>query len=223
MAIFALYCKKFHKIHTGVYLNKKIIIINTMKKILSSLAIYFILLANIPAIAADDFWDEPMKIDEAAKNQEKSVTNQEFEKVMQFFEKNKKKKEEKKKPKGAPIWQQGSTENEETPSNDISGVLKDIKEDYPTAMLPVTLITPQQTEIPPGYYRILSAKNDNGYYINFYQGNQLIAKVKALNTGNDHNQKSLNYAKLIPFNDEYMKVIYGDIDCNLEARLLIKQ
>lgn len=224
MAIFVGYCKNFHKIRTGVYLKKKIIIINNMKKILSAIIFGFVFLTGCNAFAADDFWDEPMKIDEAAKTQEKSVTNQEFEKVMQFFERKKKKKEEKKKPKGAPLWEQNVPDAEEkTPSNDISGVLKNIKEDYPTAMLPVTLITPQMTEIPPGYYRILSAKNDYGYFINFYQGNQLIAKVKAQNTGNDHNQKSLNYAKLIPFNDEYMKVIYGDIDCNLEARLLIKQ
>ena len=97
-------------------------------------------------------------------------------------------------------------------------------EEYPTVMIPVTLVTPNLTEIPPGYYRILSVKNGNDYYLNFYQGNALIAKVSAINTGNDHNQKSLNYAKVIPVdNDIYMNVIYGDIDCNIEARLVIKK
>ena len=143
---------------------------------------------------------------------------------MKLKKKKKKKKEEKKKPKGAPLWEQNVPDAEEkTPSNDISGVLKNIKEDYPTAMLPVTLITPQMTEIPPGYYRILSAKNDYGYFINFYQGNQLIAKVKANETENDYEQKTLNYVKLLTKdNEKQAKIIYGDLDCNLETTVNIK-
>lgn len=177
----------------------------------------------VPAFAEDgaDFWDEPMKIDAAAKSQEKSVTNQEFEKVMQMFEKKKKKQAEKKKPKGNPVWQ-GTPENEEQ-SDMVSGSLKDQKADYPTVMIPVTLISPSQSEIPPGYYRMLSAKNNGVYFINFYQGNTLVAKIKAVNTGNDYNQKSLNYAKIIPNGEESMHVIYGDIDCNIEATLPIKK
>lgn len=160
-----------------------------------------------------------MKIDNEAKNQQKAVTDQEFNKVLDMFKKKKKKQEDKKKPKGKPVWENSVPEEQQ---NGISNVLKDIKQDYPTVMLPVTLITPYQTEIPPGYYRVLSAKNDNGYFVNFYQGNSLVAKIQAHETGNDHNQKSLNYAKLIPVNDEYMDIIYGDIDCNIETRLEIK-
>lgn len=195
-----------------------------MKKLFILFLLLNMPLFCIPVFADDaDFWDEPMKIDSAAKSQQKSVTNQEFEKVMKFFEKKKKKKEEKKKPKGNPVWQNNNMNENIEPNDMVSGALKQQKQDYPTVMIPVTLITPTHTEIPPGYYRILSAKNDNGYFINFYQGNSLIAKVKALNTGNDYNQKSLNYAKVIPISDVYMKVIYGDIDCNIEAGLEIKQ
>lgn len=166
----------------------------------------------------EDFWDEPMKIDEAAKNQERAVTDQEFEKVMKLFEKKKKKKQEKNKPKGAPLAP--PTVEGEAPSD--SNSFKVTYEDYPTVMIPVTLITQDHKEIPPGYYRILSVKKNNEYFLNFYQGNTLVAKVEAVETGNDHNQKSLNYAKVIPVNDKYMDVIYGDIDCNIEAIVNIK-
>ena len=105
----------------------------------------------------------------------------------------------------------------------VFNVLKDLKDDYPTVMIPVTLITSEKTEITPGFYRILSAKNNEEYFINFYQGNSLVAKIKAKNTGNDFNQKSLNYAKVIPKDNNFMNVIYGDIDCNLEAVLEILQ
>ena len=75
-----------------------------MKRFLLLLVLFLMCNSTTPVVAADaDFWDEPMKVDQAAKNQEKAVTNQEFEKVMQFFEKKKKKQEEKKRPKGQPI------------------------------------------------------------------------------------------------------------------------
>ena len=191
-----------------------------MKRFLLLLVLFLMCNSTMPVMADDaDFWDEPMKIDQAANSQEKAVTNQEFEKVMQFFEKKKKKQEEKKRPKGQPIGPQ-LQEGMQPPDADA---FKVTYEEYPTVMIPVTLVTPNLTEIPPGYYRILSVKKGDDYYLNFYQGSSLIAKVAAINTGNDHNQKSLNYAKVIPYEDSYMNVIYGDIDCNIEARLVIKK
>ena len=191
-----------------------------MKRILSLTFSICLATLSLPAMADDgDFWDEPMKIDSEAKNQQKAVTDQEFEKVMNFFEKKKKKKEEKNKPKGAPIGPQMQENIQPADANSF----KVTYEEYPTIMIPVTLINYDYNEITPGFYRILSAKKDNQYYLNFYQGNSLIAKVPAINTGNDHNQKSLNYAKIIPVNDKFMDIIYGDIDCNIEARVEIKQ
>ena len=184
-----------------------------MKRFLLLLVLFLMCNSTMPVMADDaDFWDEPMKVDQAAKNQEKAVTNQEFEKK-------KKKQEEKKRPKGQPIGPQ-LQEGMQAPDADA---FKVTYEEYPTVMIPVTLVTPNLTEIPPGYYRILSVKKGDDYYLNFYQGSSLIAKVAAINTGNDHNQKSLNYAKVIPYEDSYMNVIYGDIDCNIEARLVIKK
>ena len=46
------------------------------------------------AYSDEDFWDEPMQIDESAKTQEKTVTDSDFEKVMSFFEKKKKEDQE---------------------------------------------------------------------------------------------------------------------------------
>ena len=191
-----------------------------MKRILSLTFLICLTTLSLPVLADDgDFWDEPMKIDSEAKSQQKAVTDQEFEKVMKFFEKKKKKKEEKNKPKGAPIGPQIQENIQPADANSF----KVTYEEYPTIMIPVTLINYDYNEITPGFYRILSAKKDNQYYLNFYQGNSLIAKVPAINTGNDHNQKSLNYAKIIPVNDKFMDIIYGDIDCNIEARVEIKQ
>lgn len=188
-----------------------------MKKFICILFIISFCANVLPCCAEDDFWDEPMKIDSAAKSQQKAVTDQEFNKVIEMFTKKKKKKEEKNKPKGAPIGPQ-IQEGAQPPD---ANAFKVTYEEYPTVMIPVTLLS-GDSEIPPGYYRILSVKKDYGYFLNFYQGNSLIAKVPAVNTGNDHNQKSLNYAKVIPVDDTLMNVIYGDIDCNIEAAVRIK-
>ena len=193
-----------------------------MKKFLTFYLLVMFLAPALPCDAFDDdFWDEPIKIDEAAKSQQKAVTDKEFNSVLDFFTRNKKKKEEKKKPKGAPIGPQ-LPEGQMPPSD--SNVIPATYDDYPTVMIPVTLVTPGGAEIEPGYYRILSVKAENRtFFLNFYQGNQLIAKIPAREVNTDHNQQSLNYAKIIPVNDMYVNVIYGDIDCNIEARLDIKQ
>ena len=193
-----------------------------MKRFLTFYLLVMFLAPALPCDAFDDdFWDEPIKIDEAAKSQQKAVTDKEFHSVLDFFTRNKKKKEEKKKPKGAPIGPQ-LPEGQMPPSD--SNVIPATYDDYPTVMIPVTLVTPGGAEIEPGYYRILSVKAENRtFFLNFYQGNQLIAKIPAREVNTDHNQQSLNYAKIIPVNDMYVNVIYGDIDCNIEARLDIKQ
>lgn len=161
---------------------------------------------------ADD-WDDYMKIDEAAKSQQKTVTQDEFEKVMQRFEK-------KKKTKPAVKGESRMFDNE---NPDSLKIMQEMYETYPTIMVPTDLISIDGQEIPTGFYRIMSVKKPYGYYMNFYQGNSLIARVHANPTNNDYNQKTLNYAKMISHDDKSVKFIYGDIDCNLETLINIKK
>lgn len=158
-------------------------------------------------------WDDYIKIDEAAKSQQKSVTKDEFEKVMQRFEK---KKKEKPKIKG----------ESRTPEDEAFGnvqIFKEMYETYPTILVPTDLVTQEGQEIPTGFYRIMSVKKPHGYFMNFYQGNSLIARVKSNKTDNDFNQKTLNYAKMIENDENTVRFIYGDIDCNLETLIYIKR
>ncbi len=178
-----------------------------------------ILFAQSAVLADDaDFWDEPVKIDAAAKSQEKAVTDQEFNKVLNFFKSKQKKKEEKQKKKmGAPA-------NPDIENQPDMKILNNLYDSYPTLMVPVTLVTVDNQEIPPGYYRVMSVKKPEECFINFYQGNSLIAKVKALETKNDYNQKTLNYVKLLTEDgSSRAKIIYGDLDCNLETTVKITQ
>lgn len=158
-----------------------------------------------------DFWDEPVQIDRDAKSQEKTVTNAEFEKVLNFFQKKKKEKEEKKKKKmGAPA-------NPDIENQSDMSILSNLYDSYPTLMVPVTMITNDGQEIPPGYYRVMSVKKTNEFFINFYQGNSLIARVRSYETTNDYKSETLNYVKIIPNSNNTAQIVYGDLDCNLET------
>ena len=180
--------------------------------VLTTALIFF---ANAAFCEGLDDWDDYIKIDEAAKSQQKTVTKDEFEKVMQQFEK-KNKKKEKSKIKG----------ESRTPEDEAFGnvqIFKELYETYPTILVPTDLITTDGQEIPTGFYKIMSVKKPNGYFMNFYQGNSLIARVKSDITQNDYNQKTLNYAKMIDNDENSVKFIYGDIDCNLESLIYIKK
>ena len=63
----------------------------------------FLFAPNFASADDADFWDEPVKIDNAAKSQEKAVTDQEFNKVLNFFKKNKPKKKKRKRKKWAHL------------------------------------------------------------------------------------------------------------------------
>lgn len=172
--------------------------------------IFFVLFIPCNCVLADD-WDDMLMFDSAAAAQPKVVTEDEFEKTIQMFEKKPTRKELRNNKKmGTAIvpnaQEQGKIE-----------VIKGLYETYPTIMVPVNLVTREMQEIPVGYYRIMSVKKPNEHYINFYQGNSLIARVRANATDDDYDQKTLNYAKILPFSDSCVKFIYGDLDCNLEA------
>ena len=56
-----------------------------MKKFLTCYILLMFLLPALPCAAFDDdFWDEPIKVDNEAKSQQKAVTDQEFNKVLNF-------------------------------------------------------------------------------------------------------------------------------------------
>ena len=144
---------------------------------------------------------------------QKASKKHEFEKVMQRFEK---KKKEKPKIKG----------ESRTPEDESFGnvqIFKEMYETYPTILVPTDLVTQDGQEIPTGFYRIMSVKKPHEYFMNFYQGNSLIARVKSNKTDNDFNQKTLNYAKMIENDENTVRFIYGDIDCNLETLIYIKR
>lgn len=162
--------------------------------------------------AVSDEWSDIGKMQDAWDGQ-KIITDDMFEKIIKQRTKKVNEKAEKrlKKKLGEPI------DPNNTNSIDI-GTIKKVTEDYPTLLVPKTLISGTNT-VPAGFYRVLAAESKDGrFYINFYQGSSLIAKIPAIETEDDFDAETINYAKIIyTQNDCRAKVVYGCLDYNLVA------
>lgn len=154
-------------------------------------------------------WNDLMKFDQSWRDNHKPVTDEEFEKVMQKYEK-------KKKPKKYEF------EADETRDslNDMS-ILKDIANHSPTILFPANLRSYEGEYIPAGYYKLNYVEKDKKHYLIISQGRNIFAKLKMKQTSENFGLDSIQFAEIRPYNDEMMKLIYGNLDLNLEKTLYI--
>ena len=75
--------------------------------------------------------------------------------------------------------------------------------------------------VEKGFYRVIGEKKDDGVYLELYQAHDLIAKIKARETKDDFQQEYIQFVKLLPYNDSYMKIIFGCLDFNAYAYINI--
>lgn len=186
-----------------------------MKKLLATFftSLFFL---NIPANADDsiptDEWTDIGKMQEAWDGQE-MITDDQFDKIIEQRTKRAKEKAEKKFKKKVG---EALVPNIQSETN--INTLREIAQDYPTLLVPTTL-TYENNSIVPGFYRVIAAKSKTGnFFINFYQGSNLIAKLPAVETDNDFEAETINYAKIIyTENEQRAKVVYGCLEYNLVA------
>ena len=161
-----------------------------------------------------DSWNEMMDFDNSIQGQ-KPITDSEFNKVVKQLEQRKKTKRKKKNEIPLPNQME---------QNEMS-YLKDHLESTITILLPTESMTKDAKQIIPiGFYKLVAdidKTKEKNHYINLYQGHRLIAKIEARETLEDFGQESINFAKIIQTDDQRLKVIYGSLDVNLEADLII--
>lgn len=177
------------------------------------------LLLSMSACYAES-WDDYSGLDRAWDGQ-KSVTNKEFEQVMDALQAKTKKKELKqKKKRNKKISGGGTSLHNELNPDKIIPELESIKptSDELLINLPVNLIINGQT-IEKGYYSVVGERNDEDkkVYINLYQAHYLKAKIEANETDNDYGEEEVNFAKVQTYNDSFIKLIFGSIDFNAYA------
>ena len=71
------------------------------------------------------------------------------------------------------------------------------------------------------FIELSEKKKDDGVYLELYQSHKLIAKIKAHETKDDFKQEYIQFAKLLPYNDQYMKIIFGCLEFNAYAYINI--
>ena len=185
-----------------------------MRKLIFILLLSFIIL---PVNA--ESWDDFNNLDRMWDGQ-KSVTNKEFDQVMDALNQNAKKKEEKQRKKLIKKIGGGGTSlhSELNPDkNDIQEIqAPKPKEEGLLINLPVRIIIDDKI-LDKGFYKVIATKEDGKIYINFYQSQFFKGKIEAYETDDDFGEETVDFARMIPYNSSFVKFIFGSIDFNAYA------
>lgn len=188
-----------------------------MEKILLLLVVLIYIL-SVP-VKADDGWDNFAEIDRAWDGQ-KSITNQEFEQAIDTLEGKKRQKDEKKRKKMIKkVSGGGQSLHPEMDANSEIQALTPTKknEDGLLLNIPVSLII-DDIPLEKGFYKVIAEKDENGdIYFSFYQSRFFKGKVRASETNNDFEKDTIDFIDLQPFDDNFIKIIYGSLDFNAYA------
>ncbi len=177
-----------------------------------------IFLASNTYVVADDFFDNYTGIDRAWDGQ-KAITNKEFEEAINTLTEKQKKKEAKAKKRKIKKISGGGTSLHKglEPTAEIleQESLKTKGEfDGQLLNIPVDIIIDGNT-LERGYYNVFGEKDKNGeVYLSFYQAHYFKGKVKAHVTKNDFNDDNLDFVKIEPYDDNYIKIMFGSLDFN---------
>ena len=186
------------------------------KKLLSILLILTLL---SPAFA--DEWDDFSTVDKLWDSQQ-TVTNQEFEQVMDKLEEKSKQKEEKiLNKKRRKIFGNGTTLHDEI-NPDLTNIPEltslQTNNDGVLINIPVNVIIGGK-ELEKGFYSVVGEKSshDKKLYLNFYQSQFFKGKIELTEINDDYGEELIDFAKILPFNDSHVKLIFGSIDFNAYA------
>lgn len=176
----------------------------------------FFLVMMITQVSYADSWDDFSNIDRMWDGQ-KSITNQDFEQVIEKLEEKGKQKEEKqKKKKRKKIFGSGSTLHEElNPDNDIKELESLKPEEDLVINLPVKILVNNKV-LDKGFYKVLPEVDSetNKKYISLYQSQYFKSKIEIIETEDDFNEDELNFVKLLPYNESFVKIIFGSLEFN---------
>ena len=171
----------------------------------------------------DDFFDSYTGIEHAWDGQ-KSITNKEFEEAIDTLTQKQKKKEEKQRKRKIKKFTGGGTSLHSglEPMSEIKApeILKEKdKNEGQLINIPVDFVIDGKI-LEPGFYNIFGEKDEkNNVYLAFYQSQYFKGKIKAYQTNNDYESDNLDFVKYIPYDENYIKIVFGSLDFNAYAYL----
>ncbi|MCM1002839.1 MAG: hypothetical protein NC408_00690 [Candidatus Gastranaerophilales bacterium] len=172
--------------------------------------------ALILPVFADE-WDDFGSVERMWDGQ-KSITNKEFEEVMDALQTNQKQKEEKQKKKKIKKISGGgnSLHNDLGVEKEINEIpnLKNKAEEGVLVNIPVRLILGDNI-LDKGFYKLIARRDDNQkIYVSFYQSQFFKGEIEATETEDDFGEDEIDFAKLSPYNKSFMRMIFGSLDFN---------
>ena len=149
---------------------------------------------------------------------QKSITNSEFEKAIDTLQGKQKQKEAKQKKRKIKKLSGGGTSLHSglDPMSEIQAQdsLKNQDDEGQLLNIPVCLYV-GENKLETGFYNVFGEKDDNGdIYLSFYQAHYLMGKIRANETKDDFGAEEINFVKLIPYNEDYVKIVFGSLDFN---------
>lgn len=182
---------------------------------------YFLAIAlflSILAVNADS-WDDFSNVDRMWDGQ-KTITNKEFEEVMDVLEDKKQEKEKKQKKKWFKKISGGGTSlhNELNHENEIEELQSLKPKDEGMLINAPMVLYINGNPLEKGFYKVIATREQDGkIYISFYQSQFFKGKIEAVETDNDFGEEELDFAKVLPYNESFVKIIFGSIDFNAYA------
>lgn len=183
------------------------------KKLFYILTAFFVFFSQ--AVLAEN-WEEYTDLDKAWEGQ-KTITNQEFEKVMDALnDKNEKAKDKKKKKMFKKIVGGGESLHEELEPAKNLGEIPELKanKDGTLINIPVDILLDKKI-LERGYYSVVGErKKNNKVYLKFYQSQFLKGEIEVIETNDDFGEKTIDFARIVQYNESFVKLIFGSIDFN---------
>lgn len=178
-------------------------------------------------VFAEDFSDDYASIEHAWDGQ-KTITDKEFEQAINTLTEKQKKKDEKAKKRKIKKVSGGGTSLHKglEPMSEISAqdALKEKGEfDGQLLNIPVNVVIDGNI-LDSGFYNVFGEKDKYGdIYLSFYQAHYFKGKIKAYQTKNDFEDESLDFVKIEPYDNEYVRIMFGSLDFNAYAYLRYMQ
>jgi hypothetical protein len=207
---------KLYTVNEGLLYNKNRYIRNMRKSII--LTVLFLICLPV---FADDFFDTYTGVDNAWDGQ-KAITNKEFEKAIDTLTEKQQKKEARQRKRKIRKHTGGGTSLHAglEPMSEINAqdsLKNKDKNEGQLLNIPVEIVVDGQI-LEPGFYNIFGEKDEkNNVYLSFYQSQYFKGKVKAYKTNDDYDSDSLDFVKFIPYDENYIKIIFGSLDFNAYA------
>lgn len=154
--------------------------------------------------SSGDLWDNFNNDTSTAAEQQKAVTDEQFNSVLEKLKSKRKKKP--KQMKGESIQQSNETEE-----------LVEVAEELPVVCISIPLKLNEDAILPVGHYQAKGELVNGKPRIKLYQAQFVMADFPAVETNDDFNEPELNFIKMIDHSENQVKIIFGSMDFNAYA------